>query len=103
VRCLLRALGRFWCDVLRQEDAMPKPLNAVDAAALAHFPDMPDDGLISVKVVAVLRSESVATTWRNIKRGELAKPIKVGPQTSRLTVGQARAYLLRARAQPASA
>ena len=68
-------------------------LSSIDATALAHFADLPDEAFVGVHVLAALLSCSVATVWRRAQSGQLAQPIKLGEQTTRWRVGVVRAHL----------
>lgn len=61
--------------------------------ALERFPSLPDDALINIQVLSVLLGgRSKASIWRDVARGRLAPPIKIGG-SSRFTVGNVRAVL----------
>jgi predicted DNA-binding transcriptional regulator AlpA len=62
------------------------------ASALETFPLLPDEALIDIRVVCALRSRSRASIWRDVSRGYLAPPVKVGHST-RWRVGDVRAAL----------
>lgn len=60
--------------------------------ALETFPFLPDEALIGVHVVSALLGRSKASIWRDVERGRLASPVKVGHST-RWRVGDVRAAL----------
>jgi predicted DNA-binding transcriptional regulator AlpA len=60
--------------------------------ALETFPILPDEALIDIRVVCALRGRSRASNWRDVERGRLAPPVKVGHST-RWRVGDVRAAL----------
>ena len=61
--------------------------------AVRYFAALPDEALLDVRAVAILRSESVSTIWRRVQRGELPAPRKTGPNSTRWTVGDVRRSL----------
>jgi predicted DNA-binding transcriptional regulator AlpA len=64
--------------------------------ALQTFPSLPDAALTDIRVVSALLSRSRASIWRDVERGRLASPVKVGHST-RWRVGDVRAALAGAR------
>ena len=58
---------------------------------LAQFPSLPDEALVDVRVVSAILGRSVASIYRDVERGRLEAPIKVGAQSSRFRVGNVRA------------
>ena len=64
--------------------------------ALETFPFLPDAALIDIRVVSALLGRSRASIWRDVERGRLASPVKVGHST-RWRVGDVRAALAEAR------
>jgi predicted DNA-binding transcriptional regulator AlpA len=60
--------------------------------ALETFPFLPDAALIEIRVVSALLGRSKASIWRDVERGRLAPPVKVGGST-RWRVGDVRAAL----------
>lgn len=60
--------------------------------ALETFPFLPDEALIGVHVVGALLGRSRASIWRDVERGRLTHPVKVGHST-RWRVGDVRAAL----------
>jgi predicted DNA-binding transcriptional regulator AlpA len=61
--------------------------------ALERFPFMPDDALIDLKITsALLGDRSRASIYRDIARGDLPRPIKIGG-TSLLPAGSVRALM----------
>ena len=67
-------------------------MNKQALAAVAAFADLPDDALIPVGAVAVVRSGGVSTIWREVKDGRFPAPIKVGRAT-RWKCGDVRLWL----------
>ncbi len=63
--------------------------------ALETFPVLPDEALIDIRVVSTLLGRSAASIWRDVERGRLAPPVKVGHST-RWRVGDVRAALAEA-------
>ena len=62
------------------------------ARALETFPSLPDAALVDIRVVSALLARSRASIWRDVERGRLASPVKVGGST-RWRVGDVRAAL----------
>jgi predicted DNA-binding transcriptional regulator AlpA len=60
--------------------------------ALETFPSLPDAALIDIWVVSALLARSKASIWRDVGRGRLASPVKMGHST-RWRVGDVRAAL----------
>ena len=67
-------------------------MNKQTSAAVAAFADLPDEALINVNTVAVVRSGGVSTVWREAKDGRFPKPIRIGHST-RWRVGDVRQWL----------
>jgi predicted DNA-binding transcriptional regulator AlpA len=61
--------------------------------ALTRFPSQPDDALIDVRVVAALLGRSTASVWRDLSRGRLPQPQRIGVGSTRWRVGNVRAAL----------
>jgi predicted DNA-binding transcriptional regulator AlpA len=59
---------------------------------LEQFDSLPDDALIGIRVVSAVRDRSVASTWRDVAKGRLPRPVKVAGST-RFRVGDVRASL----------
>jgi predicted DNA-binding transcriptional regulator AlpA len=66
------------------------------ADTLETFPLLPDAALISIGSVSALLGRSKASIWRDVERGRLAAPLKVGHST-RWRAGDVRAALAGAR------
>jgi predicted DNA-binding transcriptional regulator AlpA len=64
--------------------------------ALQTFQFLPDAALTDVRVVCALLGRSRASIWRDVERGRLAHPVKVGHST-RWRIGDVRAALAGAR------
>jgi predicted DNA-binding transcriptional regulator AlpA len=60
--------------------------------ALETFPSLPDAALVDIRVVSALLGRSRASIWRDVGRGRLASPVKMGHST-RWRVGDVRAAL----------
>lgn len=60
--------------------------------ALETFPLLPNEALIDIWVVSALLARSKASLWRDVGRGRLASPVKMGHST-RWRVGDVRAAL----------
>jgi len=59
---------------------------------LEQFDSLPDDARIGIRVVSAVRGRSVASTWRDVTKGRLPRPVKVGGSTL-FRVGDVRASL----------
>jgi predicted DNA-binding transcriptional regulator AlpA len=72
-------------------DKSEKIARRVDRA-LEHFPYLPDDALIEIRVISALLGRSTASIWRDVAHGRLAQPVRIGRST-RWRVGAARAAM----------
>jgi predicted DNA-binding transcriptional regulator AlpA len=59
---------------------------------LEHFTLLPDDALIDIRELSILLHRSPSSIWRDLPKGLLPKPIKVGHST-RWRAGDARAVM----------
>jgi len=59
---------------------------------LAQFNLLPDDALIGIRTVSILIDRSPASIWRDVAKGRLPKPVKMGHST-RFHVGAVRAAM----------
>lgn len=50
---------------------------------LATFEALPDDALVDVKIVSALLGRSIASIWRDVSQGRLARPLRVGVRSTR--------------------
>jgi predicted DNA-binding transcriptional regulator AlpA len=58
------------------------------------FDSLPDSGLVSVGVVAVLTGQSVSTVWRRTKiETSYPKPVRLSRGATRFRVGELRQFL----------
>jgi len=63
-------------------------------AALAKLDSLPDSALsLTVKDVAVILGRSVGSVWRDSRNGNLPRPVKTGPASTRWNVGAIRRHL----------
>ena len=60
---------------------------------ISNFDSLPDSALLSVKELIALSGRSRTSLWRDVQRGFLGTPIKVGKASTRWNVAQVRAYL----------
>ena len=60
---------------------------------ISNFDNLPDAALISIKELMALSGRSRTSLWRDVQRGFLGTPIKVGKASTRWNVAQVRAYL----------
>ena len=81
--------------VIPENTPTQKPSKADERLAkkLEQFPYLPDDAVLSTKVVCVLRDRSASSNQRDVKAGRLAPPIKIGPNAVRFRVGDVRRSL----------
>jgi predicted DNA-binding transcriptional regulator AlpA len=63
------------------------------AERIALFKYQPDEAWVDLKVVCVVRDRSPSSTFRDVKAGRLAPPIKIGPNAVRWRVGDVRQSL----------
>lgn len=61
------------------------------ASRVAQFSSLPDEALVDVRVVSAILNRSVTSVWRDVTRGVLEPPVRVGAQSSRFRVGNIRA------------
>ena len=54
---------------------------------------LPDSALISVRQLEALAQRSRVSMWRDVRDGRLSAPVKLGPNSIRWTVADARQYL----------
>lgn len=57
--------------------------------SVARFGLLPDDALVEIRVVEIVRGRSRASTWRDVSAGRLAQPVRIGSST-RWRVGDVR-------------
>ena len=60
---------------------------------ISNFDNLPDSALLSVKELIALSGRSRTSLWRDVQRGFLGTPIKVGKASTRWNVAQVRVYL----------
>ena len=60
---------------------------------IAVFDELPDGALTGVSEISALACRSHASIWRDVRAGRLANPVKLGPNSTRWFVGDARKYL----------
>ena len=60
---------------------------------IQNFSQLPDTALLSAREINQLTGRSRTSIWRDVTRGLLAEPVKIGPQTVRWHVGDVRTYL----------
>ena len=79
----------------RQRERAERIKHRIDRA-LETFHILPNEALIDIGTVCVLRGRSRASTYRDVADGRLAPPVKVGSST-RWRVGDVRAALTEVR------
>ena len=67
--------------------------NVIVALRVQHFASLPTDALMSVKDIAVLSGRSRTSLWRDVRRGILPPPVRIGLNAVRWCVGDVRQYL----------
>ena len=67
---------------------LSKPANR-----LCNFDEFPDSLLLSTSEVMFLSGRSRTSIWRDVIRGSLAEPVRIGPQAVRWCVGDVRQFL----------
>ena len=60
---------------------------------IQNFSQLPDNALLSAREINQLTGRSRTSIWRDVMRGLLAEPVKIGPQTVRWHVGDIREFL----------
>ena len=66
---------------------------APSALRIKHFSKLPDKALLSAKEVVFLSGRSRSSLWRDVQRGGLARPVRIGPSTVRWRVADIRTFL----------
>lgn len=61
------------------------------ASRVSQFPSLPDEALVDVRVVSAILNRSVASVWRDVTRGVLEPPVRLGAQSRGFRVGNIRA------------
>ena len=60
---------------------------------IANFNNLPDAALISAKELMALSGRSRTSLWRDVHRGSLPKPKKIGPRSVRWQALDVRHFL----------
>jgi predicted DNA-binding transcriptional regulator AlpA len=60
---------------------------------LRQFNEFPCDALLSAKDQVFLSGRSRSSLWRDVQRGGLAKPVRIGPSTVRWRIADVRDFL----------
>lgn len=60
---------------------------------LRQFNKLPCEALLSAKDVVFLSGRSRSSLWRDVQRGGLARPVRIGPSTVRWRVADIRTFL----------
>ena len=60
---------------------------------IVDLDSLPDGALISVRQLQALAQRSRVSMWRDVRDGRLPAPVKLGPNSIRWTVADARQYL----------
>ena len=57
---------------------------------LALVGSMPDEAAIDIQILSILLSRSIASLWRDVQAGRIARPFKAGPRSTRWRLGDVR-------------
>lgn len=57
---------------------------------LERFDSLPDEALVEIGIVTIVRGRSPASIWRDVAAGRLAKPLRVGLRSTRWRVRDVR-------------
>jgi predicted DNA-binding transcriptional regulator AlpA len=60
---------------------------------LDHFNKLPDEALLSAKEVSQISGRSRTSLWRDVARGSLADPVKIGSHTVKWRVRDVKTFL----------
>ena len=60
---------------------------------LDHFNKLPDEALLSAKEVSQISGRSRTSLWRDVARGSLADPVKIGSHTVKWRVSDVKDFL----------
>ena len=60
---------------------------------LSDFARLPSNALISAKELTLLSGRSRTSLWRDVLRGSLAEPVKIGNHTVKWRVADVRQFL----------
>lgn len=60
---------------------------------LEQFDSLPDEALIGIRPVSILIDRSFASIWRDVAKGRLAHPIRIGARSTRWRVRDVRAAM----------
>ena len=60
---------------------------------LSKFHDLPDQALLSAREVSKISGRSRTSLWRDVMRGSLADPVKIGSHTVKWRVSDVRQFL----------
>ena len=60
---------------------------------LSNFGHLPDQALLSAREVSEISGRSRTSLWRDVMRGSLADPVKIGSHTVKWRVGDVRQFL----------
>jgi predicted DNA-binding transcriptional regulator AlpA len=60
---------------------------------LSSFDELPDQALLSAREVSQISGRSRTSLWRDVMRGFLAAPVKIGSHTVKWRVSDVRQFL----------
>ena len=60
---------------------------------LSSFDELPDQALLSAREVSQISGRSRTSLWRDVMRGSLADPVKIGSHTVKWRVCDVRQFL----------
>ena len=73
-----------------------RPMNARHTQnndRIDHFSKLPDEALLSAKEVSQISGRSRTSLWRDVARGSLADPVKIGSHTVKWRVRDVKNFL----------
>jgi predicted DNA-binding transcriptional regulator AlpA len=71
----------------------PARVREDDMRQALAFAQLPDEGLISVPAVTVIAGMGESTVWRQLGKDGFPAPVRVGKRSTRIRVGDLRAWL----------
>ena len=84
-------IGRGLSGVNRETEMAINQVNKEDR--LSSFDELPDQALLSAREVSQISGRSRTSLWRDVMRGSLADPVKIGSHTVKWRVCDVRQFL----------
>ena len=84
-------IGRGLSGVNRETEMATNQVNKEDR--VSSFDELPDQALLSAREVSQISGRSRTSLWRDVMRGSLADPVKIGSHTVKWRVGDVRQFL----------